>query len=670
MVNLSHNGIGFNTLLAIFKQFSIHQSPPTIEVLPHSIDISRGIISYADKIKHNDLRLLLNTLKSKVPIQRVECRGITDLNIFCVVVLYQILSINNSVMDVNISPYFIDTDSGIFSFSPPSCTKLIMNNISALRSLGVKKLRIHNCSFTDDAFESFCDFIRTTTSLTSLDLSYCYISEAYFLKLIDALQSNPKLNNVNLSNHSIGFRGLLTIFDLVSAGKLTPNIQFSPHSCDFSIGAICYDSHVDTADLCTLLNALKSNVPIKRVEFSRLKNLSLGGIITSFEILSINKSVIDVDVFPHFVDIDNGAFRFSPETFTQISAQELSSLHCVCKSYSFRELTFKNCHISNAGISELCDIIRTCHVLTSVDFSHCRLSYSSSLKFITALQSISCLKKVYVSNIHIEFHNLLDIFKQFSTHQSSPTIEFFPHSIDFSRGIIRYAEKIKNTDLGLLLNALKSNVPIKRVECHGIANLNFAIVVVLFQILSINNSLMDDNISPHFINVECGSFSFRHKTTLKFMLRLFLIYVLLVSKVLTFTIVVLRMMLLNCFCDLVKTSTSLTSLDLLYCDLSYADLLRIITSIRNVSSLSVRKINFGKQRSVKALADLLEENTTLSKIDLWGNSISMRNALELLKMLKLNSTIECINLGNIVINEITGQDINTISNGRIAFLTT
>ncbi|KAL0239414.1 hypothetical protein GEMRC1_009522 [Eukaryota sp. GEM-RC1] len=124
------------------------------------------------------------------------------------------------------------------------------------------------------------------------------------------------------------------------------------------------------------------------------------------------------------------------------------------------------------------------------------------------------------------------------------------------------------------------------------------------------------------------------------------------------------------FCDLVKTSTSLTSLDLSYCDLSYADLLRIITSIRNVSSLSVRKVNFGKQRSVKALADLLEENTTLSKIDLWGNSISKRNALELLKILKLNSTIECINLGNIDINEITGQDINTISNGRIAFLTT
>ncbi|KAL0239390.1 hypothetical protein GEMRC1_009498 [Eukaryota sp. GEM-RC1] len=222
---------------------------------------------------------------------------------------------------------------------------------------------------------------------------------------------------------------------------------------------------------------------MKRVEFSRLKNLSLGGIITSFEILSINKSVIDVDVFPHFVDIDNGAFRFSPETFTQISAQELSSLHCVCKSYSFRELTFKNCHVSNAGISELCDIIRTCHVLTSIDFSHCRLSYSSSLKFLTTIQSISCLKRVYVSNNHIEFNNLLDIFNQFSTHQSSPTIDFISHSIDFSRGIISYADKINNTDLGLLLNALKSNVPIKRVECNGIADLIFDGLVVLFKFI-------------------------------------------------------------------------------------------------------------------------------------------------------------------------------------------
>ncbi|KAL0239869.1 hypothetical protein GEMRC1_009977 [Eukaryota sp. GEM-RC1] len=123
------------------------------------------------------------------------------------------------------------------------------------------------------------------------------------------------------------------------------------------------------------------------------------------------------------------------------------------------------------------------------------------------------------------------------------------------------------------------------------------------------------------------------------------------------------------FCDLIRTSTSLTSLDLSNCNLYESDLLRIIEFNRHISSFNFRGLKFGRQLSVKALADLLKVNTTLSKIDLWGNSICNEGALELLKILELNSTIECINLGNNGFKKRTKTEIKTISNGRIVFLT-
>ncbi|KAL0239875.1 hypothetical protein GEMRC1_009983 [Eukaryota sp. GEM-RC1] len=145
---------------------------------------------------------------------------------------------------------------------------------------------------------------------------------------------------------------------------------------------------------------------------------------------------------PNCIDIENGVFRFSAETFTKISAQELSSLHSLLKSYSFKELTLNKCQISDTAILVLCDIIRTYPSLTSVDFSHCRLLYISIHELINSIQSNSFFKIVNLSHNDIEFNTLLDIFKQFSPHQSPPIIEVLPHSIDFCRGIISYAKRL------------------------------------------------------------------------------------------------------------------------------------------------------------------------------------------------------------------------------------
>ncbi|KAL0239670.1 hypothetical protein GEMRC1_010256 [Eukaryota sp. GEM-RC1] len=203
-INLSNSSIGFKTLLDIFKPFSIHHSPPIIEVLPHTIDFSCGIIRYADKIKNTDLRLLLKAFKSKAPIKCVQCKGIPAFtNFSTIVAIFQILSINNFLIDVDISPHITDSQSGIFSFSPEFHTEITTKSISVLLSLEIIHLRINKCSFSKAAFQVLCDYIKTSTSLTHLDLSYCQLYDEDFLMIVDSIRLNCSLNVRELRFESI-----------------------------------------------------------------------------------------------------------------------------------------------------------------------------------------------------------------------------------------------------------------------------------------------------------------------------------------------------------------------------------------------------------------------------------------------------------------------------------
>ncbi|KAL0239393.1 hypothetical protein GEMRC1_009501 [Eukaryota sp. GEM-RC1] len=344
-------------------------------------------------------------------------------------------------------PHCIDLDNGVVGFSPNKSIPVTVEEVSALQNFldvfTIKELSLNNWRFSDDAITKLCDLIRLSTSLTSVDSSCCNLSPEQVFTLISAFKFNSCLKTVDISNCGTNLNNLLEIFQLSLTKEVLPVIKCSPHVIDISLGYIRYEHHVTSDDLVSLLNALKSNVPIKRVECRGWKIGCLEGIICLFEILSINKSVIDLDVSTHCVDIANGVFRFSLETFTKISVQELSSLHFLLKSHICKEITFKKCQISDSGIFVLCDIIRTCYSLTSVDFSSCRLPYTSIFELINALQSNSSLKIVNLSHNDIEFNTLLVIFTQFSTHQSPPIFEVLPHSIDFSRGIIRYAKRLK-----------------------------------------------------------------------------------------------------------------------------------------------------------------------------------------------------------------------------------
>ncbi|KAL0239581.1 hypothetical protein GEMRC1_009689 [Eukaryota sp. GEM-RC1] len=509
---LNNSCLEFNALSFIFQHIASHQSPIIFAVSPHFLNHSIGTICYRKRISDDDLVSLLEALKSNVPIKSVVCPGLRRPSLKTCLALLEIHSLNKSVISFDCFPHCIDLDNGVVGFSPSKSIPVTVEEVSALQNLlgvfNIKELSLNNWRFSNDAITKLCDLIRLSTSLTSIDFSCCNLSPEQVFTLIGAFKSNSCLKTVNISNCGTNLNNLLEIFQLSLTEELLPNIKCSPHVIDISLGYIRYEHQVTSADLVSLLNALKSNVSIKHVDYRGWKIGCLEGIICLFEILSINKSVIDLDVSPHCLDIENGVFRFSPQTFTQISAPELSSLHCLLKSYSFKELTFEKCQISDNVISVLCDVIRTCHSLTSVGLSHCRLSSTTVLEIIEATQSNSSLIMVNLSHNDIGFNTLLAIFKQFSTHQSPLIIELLPHFIDFSRGIVRYAKKVKNTDLVSLLNALKSNVPIKRVECRGLKTLTLEGIVTLFEILSIDKSVIDLDVSPHCVDIENGAFCF------------------------------------------------------------------------------------------------------------------------------------------------------------------
>ncbi|KAL0239630.1 hypothetical protein GEMRC1_009738 [Eukaryota sp. GEM-RC1] len=415
-----------------------------------------------------------------------------------------------------------------------------------------------------NALTTLCQLIQETRSLTSVDFSECKLSNTIILQLINALQSNSNLIKVNLSNKLIEFHEILTIFDLVSSGKLTSNVEVTLHSIDFVLAHIRYDGEIGNDDLISLLKALKSNVPIKRVEcrglrnpsidgvialfdlFSNnhsavdfdfsinlipseitvdgtelcalfnalkanviikgvdsrvLKNQNLQGIITLFEFLSVNNSVMRIDVSPHFIDIEKGIFCFSPESSTQITATELSSLQCLLQSFNVKEFALNKCLFTDETVSILYDLIEVNNSLTSVDFSDCKISKSKILQLIHAFHSKPKCIKVNLSNTLIDFQNLLTIAELVSTHKLTPNVVVSPHSLDFSLGCIRYDNEVTNEDLISLLKALESNVSIKRVDCRGLNSPSVEGVITLFVIFSNFESMVSLGFVPNLI---CG----------------------------------------------------------------------------------------------------------------------------------------------------------------------
>ncbi|KAL0228695.1 hypothetical protein GEMRC1_013315 [Eukaryota sp. GEM-RC1] len=179
------------------------------------------------------------------------------------------------------------------------------------------------------------------------------------------------------------------------------------------------------------------------------------------------------------------------------------------KRFSIQKLTLNRCYLSTNVITVLCELIQISDSLTSIDFSYNQMSDSSFLDVLSELQSNFTLKRVVFNNVDMKLNSVLTIFELISTTKLMSNIQISPHSIDISRCSIRYANEVENQDLRSFLMALQSNLPIKRVECRGIRSLNLEGLITLFQIRTINKSILNLNISPHFINLNAGSIRFQ-----------------------------------------------------------------------------------------------------------------------------------------------------------------
>ncbi|KAL0251957.1 hypothetical protein GEMRC1_001169 [Eukaryota sp. GEM-RC1] len=244
---------------------------------------------------------------------------VPELNFACLMLVFEAEYNGKLSSSVDVSPHCIDTTTGVFSVSPFDCIHISLEEISSLpgflNSFNIKELTLRGCWFAFEAFTAFCDSVRVNNSLTFIDCSdinvsqksrgrYDTLHDENFLKLIDALQCKPNIKQVILNGSSVGLKGLCTVFELVSANKLTLNFEISPHSFDFATGSICYANPIGNSDLLALLDSLKSNVPIKSVKCKQWPSPSLEVLASVFEILSINKSVIDLDISPHLLDVE------------------------------------------------------------------------------------------------------------------------------------------------------------------------------------------------------------------------------------------------------------------------------------------------------------------------------------------------------------------------------
>ncbi|KAL0251630.1 hypothetical protein GEMRC1_000842 [Eukaryota sp. GEM-RC1] len=207
----------------------------------------------------------------------------------------------------------------------------------------------------------------------------------------------PLITSVNLSHNSISLNVLLTIFEriLIFTGKLTTNIKVLPHIIDVSLSTIHYEIDVDSFDLSSLLNNLILEVPIsiKHVKCHVHKCLFLEELMLLCQIISINNTVLDLDISPHFIDIENGVFCFSPGQATQLTSEEISSLIGFVYRFGIKELLLKRIRLCDSTLSAFCNIFIV-PTLTFIDFSHCELSEDHVSALISARQLSSGLSKI------------------------------------------------------------------------------------------------------------------------------------------------------------------------------------------------------------------------------------------------------------------------------------
>ncbi|KAL0229365.1 hypothetical protein GEMRC1_013983 [Eukaryota sp. GEM-RC1] len=113
-----------------------------------------------------------------------------------------------------------------------------------------------------------------------------------------------------------------------------------------------------------------------------------------------------------------------------------------------------------------------------------------SEKFWESLTCNSSLRRVTIGMI--DFESLMEIFNFVGKDQLNCIIDVSDFVYDCSTGFIRCAENLEDRDLLLILTTLRSNTRLTRVEFQGLQFDGITSVIYLYEIFSLNDSLLVD----------------------------------------------------------------------------------------------------------------------------------------------------------------------------------
>ncbi|KAL0243052.1 hypothetical protein GEMRC1_005615 [Eukaryota sp. GEM-RC1] len=307
--------LSFGGLVALFEILSFNSSIIDVGIEPHSIDLSSGTITFEGKIYNNDLDYLLKAIKSNIPIKLVNCKGLREPNLEGLIALYQIHSINKSVIDLDVSPHSFDISLGSIRYESFVTNADLMSLLNALKSnvlitrvecLGVEEFlsleglfilfQIHSIqkSIIDLSFAPHCvDLESGVFSFAQID-GYDRITVAEILSLQTFLELHS-IKELTLNRCMFSDKATIALCDLIHSNHVLTTIDLSQCSFDEYIKIV--------------LTTIESKPGLVNVNLSYI-NIELKGLLNIFNRYSAHKLTSIVDVTPHSLDVDSGIIKY------------------------------------------------------------------------------------------------------------------------------------------------------------------------------------------------------------------------------------------------------------------------------------------------------------------------------------------------------------------------
>ncbi|KAL0236150.1 hypothetical protein GEMRC1_002732 [Eukaryota sp. GEM-RC1] len=543
-----------------------------------------------------------------------------------------------------------------------------------------------NYPFSDLEAQLLAQMFKENTGLLVFNLDSHSLDSSLINQMFQSLQVNSTLRKLVLPH--LDLTALLACFDSLCSFEITTHIDISPHYFNISCGLVNYAGFVFNEDVVLLLNTLKSNVPIKRFTCQKWEFTSVKIMIEAFELCTVYRSVIDVDFSPNHVNVDDGMFCFNPAHLKDVSADEISSLQTFLDYHGIFELSLKKCRFSEESVASLRELIKVNTSLTSIDLSLCQLSDDNILNIFGDLSVSSSLTDIKIGQNHVTFQGLLRIFKLFYENTMISSVDVSPHSFNISSGDIRYDKRITKEDLILLLDFLKSGIPIVDVTHDGYNSKCLHSVLIQLELRSFSPYLIDLHFTPKILKIDNNMFSYCPKYRYLGPSSNDLIHLQSFLKRFGFKMLVLK----GCdFCDdgssgirdLLTTCTNLTSVELSQCKLSCRNILKMFGDFKLNSSSILTRINLSRNsisnqgvlvlaqaltvnpiteiclqfnsindEGASALAEALKSGSIISKLYLQSNSIGNEGAIALADALKVNNAVSVLFLqSNLIGNE-------------------